>query len=119
MTGVFISAIERIEDGGSGSFYIEELSQAEEADNGYLVTTDDLAMMPIYMGIDDENEGLAVGTENYWAVNSKASQEDIDATLAFLEWVITSDEGRNAITNEMGLTTPFDTFPELRVEAKP
>lgn len=87
-----------------------EYSAFSNADNGYLVTTDDLAMMPIYMGVDDENEGLAVGTENYWAVNSKASQEDIDATLAFLEWVITSDEGRNAITNEMGLTTPFDTF---------
>ena len=35
MTGVFISAIERIEDGGSGSFYIEELSQAEEADKEF------------------------------------------------------------------------------------
>ena len=67
-------------------------------------------MMPIYFGVDDANEGLAVGTENYWAVNSKASQEDLDSTLAFLEWVITSDEGRTAINTEMGLTAPFDTF---------
>jgi raffinose/stachyose/melibiose transport system substrate-binding protein len=80
------------------------------ADNGYTVTQDDLSMMPIYFGVDDANEGLAVGTENHWAVNAQASQEDIDATLAFLEWVITSDEGRDAITNEMGLTAPFDTF---------
>ena len=67
-------------------------------------------MLPIYFGVDDANQGLCVGTENYWAVNSKASQENIDATLAFLEWVITSDEGRDAITNQMGLTAPFDTF---------
>jgi raffinose/stachyose/melibiose transport system substrate-binding protein len=80
------------------------------ADNGYTVTQDDLSMMPIYFGVDDANEGLCVGTENHWAVNAQASQEDIDATLTFLEWVITSDEGRNAITNEMGLTAPFDTF---------
>ncbi len=79
-------------------------------ENGYLVTADDLSMMPIYFGVDDANEGLAVGTENYWAVNSKASQEDIDSTLAFLEWVITSDEGRTAINQDMGLTAPFDTF---------
>lgn len=67
-------------------------------------------MMPIYYGVDDENEGLAVGTENYWGINSQASQEDIDASLAFLEWVITSDEGRDAFTNQMGLTSTFDTF---------
>ena len=30
--------------------------------------------------------------------------------MAFLEWVITSDEGRDAITNKMGLSAPFDTF---------
>lgn len=79
-------------------------------ENGYLVTTDDIGMMPIYMGVDDATQGLAVGTENHWAVNAKAPQEDIDSTLAFLNWVITSDEGRDAITNKMGLSAPFDTF---------
>ncbi|MDD6503873.1 MAG: ABC transporter substrate-binding protein [Lachnospiraceae bacterium] len=87
-----------------------EFSPLTNPDNGYVVTADDLSMMPIYFGVDDANEGLAVGTENHWAVNAKASQEDIDATLAFLEWVITSDAGRDAITNKMGLTAPFDTF---------
>ncbi|MCC8065815.1 MAG: ABC transporter substrate-binding protein [Clostridiales bacterium] len=87
-----------------------EFSALTNEENGYLVTAEDLSMMPIYFGVDDENEGLAVGTENYWAVNSQASEEDIAATLDFLEWVITSDEGRDALTNAMGLTTPFDTF---------
>ena len=31
-------------------------------------------------------------------------------TLEVLNWVITSDEGRDAITNQMGLTAPYDTF---------
>ncbi len=87
-----------------------EYAALTNPDNGYEVTDEDLGMMPIYFGVDDANEGLCVGTENYWAVNSKASEEDIAATLAFLEWVITSDEGRNSITNEMGLSAPFDTF---------
>ena len=87
-----------------------EYSAFANEENGYLVTTDDIAMMPIYFGVDDAKEGLAVGTENHWAVNSQASQADIDATLAFLEWVISSDEGRDAITNQMGLSAPFDTF---------
>ena len=80
------------------------------ADNGYVLTDKDVSMMPIYMGIDDANEGLACGTENHWAVNAKASKKDQKATLDFLEWVITSDDGRDAMTNTMGLTCPFDTF---------
>ena len=87
-----------------------EFAPLTNPDNGFVVTAEDLGMMPIYFGVDDANQGLCVGTENYWAVNAKASQEDIDATLAFLEWVITSDEGRDAITNKMGLSAPFDTF---------
>lgn len=87
-----------------------EYSAFNNPDNGYDVTGDDIAMMPIYFGVDDANEGLAVGTENYWAVNSQAGDANIAATLDFLEWVITSDEGRDAIVNGMGLSAPFDTF---------
>lgn len=87
-----------------------EFSPLTNPDNGYLVTEDDLDMMPIYFGVDDANEGLCVGTENHWAVNAKCSQDEIDATLAFLNWAITSDEGRSAMVNDMGLSCPFDTF---------
>ena len=87
-----------------------EYSALTNADNGYLVTADDLDMMPIYFGVDDANEGLCVGTENHWSINAKCSQDEIDASLAFLNWVITSDEGRDAIDNTMGLSAPFDTF---------
>ncbi len=87
-----------------------EYSALTDEENGYLVQAEDMGMMPIYFGVDDDNQALCVGTENYWAVNAKASQDDIDASLAFLNWVVTSDEGRDAMTNKMGLTAPFDTF---------
>ena len=55
---------------------------------------DDLTMIPIYCGVDGESEaGLNSGTENCWAVNAKASEEDIQASLDFLYWVVTSEEG--------------------------
>jgi len=80
-------------------------------ENGYLVTADDLGMMPIYIGVDgEENQALCTGSENYWCVNSQASAEDTQATLDFLSWVIGSDEGRDSMANTMGFTTPFDTF---------
>ena len=73
---------------------------------------DELAMIPIYFGVDDENEGLATGTENFWCVNKEASEEDIQATLDFLAWCVESDTGRDAIANEMGFVTPFTTFDD-------
>ena len=78
-----------------------------------ILTEDDLGMLPIYIGVEgEENQGLCTGTENYWCVNAKASEEDIQATIDFLNWVITSDTGRECLSKEMGFTTPFDTFTE-------
>lgn len=77
------------------------------------MTDDQIGMLPIYINADgEENQGLCTGSENYWCVNSKASQEDIDATLAFLNWCVTSDTGRDAIANQMGFTTPFKGFDD-------
>ena len=75
------------------------------------LTEDDLGMLPIYIGVEgEENQGLCTGSENYWCVNAKASEEDIQATVDFLTWCITSDEGRTAISKDMGFATPFTSF---------
>lgn len=77
------------------------------------VADEDLGMLPIYIGVEGEEEqGLCTGSENYWCVNSKADEKDIQATLDFLNWVITSDEGRTSLSQEMGFVTPFKTFDE-------
>ena len=77
------------------------------------MTDDQLGMLPIYIGVDgEENQGLCTGSENYWCINKNAKPENIDATKAFLEWVITSDEGRDALANKMGFVTPFKTFDD-------
>lgn len=69
----------------------------------YGMKAENLAMIPIYIGVDgEENAGLASGTENCWAVNSKASEADIQATLDFLYWVVTSDEGTQMMADEFG-----------------
>ena len=74
---------------------------------------DELAMIPIYIGVGDEaNQGLCTGTENYWCVNKDASQEDIDATLAFINWCVSSEQGAAAMANDMGFVIPFDTAVE-------
>ena len=71
-------------------------------------TDDDLTMLPIYIGVGDEaNQGLCTGTENYWCVNKEANAEDIQATLDFMYWCVTSEEGTTAMANDMGFVIPF------------
>lgn len=77
------------------------------------MTDDDLGMLPIFIGADgEENQGLCVGSENYWCVNKNASEADIQATLDFLNWCITSDAGRDSLANTMGFLTPFKSFDD-------
>ena len=77
------------------------------------MTDDDLGMLPIYIGAPgEENQGLCTGSENYWCVNKNASEADIQATLDFLNWRVTSDTGRDSIANTMGFLTPFKSFDD-------
>lgn len=77
------------------------------------MTDDDLGMLPIYIGAaGEENQGLCTGSENYWCVNKNASEADIQATLDFLNWCITSDTGRDSLANTMGFLTPFKSFDD-------
>ena len=83
----------------NGSWEYGELSKT--------YSDDELAMIPIYFGVDDENEGLATGTENFWCVNKEASEEDIQATLDFMNWCVSSDKGTTAMADDMGFVIPF------------
>lgn len=78
-----------------------------DASKGFNMNADDLTMIPLYIGVDgEEKAGLCSGTENYWAVNSTASEEDIQATLDFLKWVVTSESGTTMMAEQFG-ASPF------------
>lgn len=81
----------------------------EYAELAKTFSDEELAMIPIYFGVDDENQGLATGTENYWCVNKNASEEDIQATLDFMNWCVTSETGTKSMAEDMGFTIPFKT----------
>lgn len=70
---------------------------------------ENLGMLPIYIGVEGEEEqGVCTGTENYWCVNAKASEEDIQATLDFMNWCVTSETGVESMCKDMGFVIPFD-----------
>ena len=62
------------------------------------MSDESLGMLPIYIGAEgEENQGLCTGSENYWCVNKNAAPDDIQATLDFLNWVVTSDSGSTSV----------------------
>ncbi|MNW35302.1 maltose ABC transporter periplasmic protein [compost metagenome] len=87
---------------------------------GNVVKAEDIKFLPVYTGMpDDKSQGLAIGTENYFAINSKVSPEKQQASIAFLEWLFSSDKGKAYVTNELGFIAPFNTFKDNEKPADP
>ncbi len=80
---------------------------------GNTVKESDIKMLPIYTGIEGEKgQGICIGTENYFAINKNASEEQQKESLAFLEWMFSSSTGKKYVTEKLGFITPFNTFSE-------
>ncbi len=80
---------------------------------GNTVADSDIRFLPLYMGMEGESaQGICVGTENYLCINRNASAEAQANALQFLEWLFSSPEGKDLVTNRLGFITPFNTFSE-------
>ena len=76
------------------------------------MTDDELAMIPIYCGVEgEENAALCSGTENCWAINAKASQADIQASIDFLVWLVTDPDASATYVAQLG-AVPFKHCPD-------
>ena len=76
------------------------------------MTDDELAMIPIYCGVEgEENAALCSGTENCWAINAKASQADIKASIDFLVWLVTDPDASATYVAQLG-AVPFKHCPD-------
>ena len=79
--------------------------------SGNKVKEENLRFLPIYTGAEgEESQGLCIGTENYYAINSKASEEDRKAAEDFIYWLYSSNTGKKYVTEKLGFIAPFDTF---------
>ena len=87
---------------------------------GNTVKEEDVKFMPIYTGVEgEEKQGLCIGTENFFSINNKASEADQKASIAFVEWLFTSDTGKKHVTEELGFIAPFDTFEDAETPQDP
>ncbi|MGL4913999.1 MAG: ABC transporter substrate-binding protein [Romboutsia sp.] len=87
---------------------------------GNTVKAEDVKFMPIYTGVKgEEKQGICIGTENFFSINSKASDADQKASIAFVEWLFTSETGKDHVTNELGFIAPFSTFSKEETPQDP
>lgn len=61
-------------------------------------------MIPYYCGVEgEEKAGLNCGTENCWAVNSKVSKEDQQATIDFMVWLVSDTDASKTMVEQLGV----------------
>jgi raffinose/stachyose/melibiose transport system substrate-binding protein len=80
---------------------------------GNVIKEEDIKFMPIYIGVQgEESQGLCIGTENFFAINAKASEESQKLAEDFIYWLYSSPTGKNYVTNDLGFIAPFNTFSD-------
>ena len=63
-----------------------------------------VTMLPYYCGVSGEDKaGLNCGTENCWAVNANASEENKQATIDFMVWLVNDPEASAAMVEQLGI----------------
>lgn len=88
--------------------------------DGNVVDAEDIGFLPIYTGIDgEEKQGICIGTENFLAINSNASDAKQQLAADFLMWLYSSDTGKKFVTEQLGFIAPFDTFTDEERPADP
>lgn len=93
----------------NGNWAWEQISKV----SGNKVKSENIKFLPIYTGIDGEKkQGLCVGTENFYAVNSKSTEEQQKAALDFIYWLYSSKTGKDYVINKLDFIAPFDTFDD-------
>lgn len=93
----------------NGNWAWEQISKVK----GNTVKADDIKYLPIYIGIDgEEKQGLCIGTENYLAINKNVSEQKQKASIEFLEWLFSSETGKDYAVNKLDFISPFNTFKE-------
>lgn len=80
---------------------------------GNVTKAEDVKFMPIYMGVKgEEKQSISIGTENFFAINKKATPEKQKLAADFIYWLYSSDKGKAFVTNDLKFIAPFDTFAE-------
>lgn len=74
---------------------------------------DNLGFLPIPLkGVIEDS--ICVGVPNHWAINSQSEDVKKAAAKDFLNWLYTSEEGKNIIVNEFFFIPPMKGYDDVQ-----
>jgi len=88
-----------------GSWELEELTERYGMDGA------DLTLLPIYCGVEgEENAAPCIDAKSYWAVNARCSESERQAALDFLYFCVGNERNAGILAAQLG-ALPYKNAP--------
>lgn len=100
-------AVQRVAMIQQGNWIVNDVKKVDPK------VADNLGILPIPIKGAKEDV-IPVGVPMYWAVNSKASKEQQNAAKKFLNWLYTSDEGKDIVVNKFSFIGPLKAYSNMQ-----
>lgn len=100
-------ALERVAVIQQGNWIYGGVKNVDEA------VADKLGFLPLPVkGVREDS--IAIGVPMYWAVNSGAPDADREAAKDFLNWLYTSDFGKDTVVNKFFFIPPLNGYGDIQ-----
>ncbi|WP_233879492.1 ABC transporter substrate-binding protein [Virgibacillus halodenitrificans] len=74
---------------------------------------ENIGVLPI--PVEGFEGSIPVGVPNYWAVNNNSDEEVVEASKDFLDWIYTSDEGKEAVLKELKFIPAYEGYDTEKI----
>jgi raffinose/stachyose/melibiose transport system substrate-binding protein len=74
---------------------------------------ENIGILPI--PVEGYEGSIPVGVSSYWAVNSQSDDAEVQAAKDFLDWMYTSDTGKEAVLTEFKFIPAYDGYDTAKI----
>ena len=74
---------------------------------------ENIGVLPI--PVEGYEGSIPVGVSSYWAVNSEADAEEVQASKDFLDWMYTSETGKNSVLTEFKFIPAYEGYDTSKI----
>ena len=79
-------------------------------EEGCVVNSNEVKLMPLYMGINDEQKNsIAVNVGSYIAINGKSDEKVLDLSQKFINWMLTDPMNIDSVYYDLGYNVPINS----------
>ncbi|MFC0524840.1 ABC transporter substrate-binding protein [Pontibacillus salicampi] len=91
-----------------GNWVYNSISQMDET-----MAQENIGLLPI--PVEGYEGSIPVGVPMYWAVNKQASDEEVKASKEFLDWMYTSDVGKEMVVEDFKFIPAYEGYDSSKI----